>query len=96
VFLFKSFNELFQVEPAVGNNAEDFDMFPDTTIGRIKEGKDVVPGCHITGAVPQMNDVSTLVQKGQKWMVAWSAVFGRVVAFLCSSVGLRLRKATPC
>lgn len=64
VFLFKFFNELFQVESAVGDNAEHFDTGTDTFIGVSKEGKDIVPGRHITGAVPYVDDILASVQKG--------------------------------
>ena len=43
MLIFKCFNELLQVEPAIGNNAENLDMVMNTPIGIGKEGNDVVP-----------------------------------------------------
>ena len=36
-------DKLFQIESTVGDNTEGLDVSPDTIIGCIKEGKDVVP-----------------------------------------------------
>ncbi len=43
VFLLKRFDELLEIEPAVGDDAQNLDAGPDTLIGSGKEGKDVVP-----------------------------------------------------
>jgi hypothetical protein len=49
LFLLKSFDELFQVEPAVGDNSQYLDVGVDTLIGIGEEGNDVIPGDNVAG-----------------------------------------------
>ena len=57
LFLLKPFDELFQVKPAVGNDSENRDAGSNTLIGSGKEGKDIVPGGDVAGAVPEVDHI---------------------------------------
>lgn len=83
-FIFEGLNELFQIEPAIGDDTRHLDAVSNTPIGITEEGKDVIPRSHITRPVPQMNHVFAFIEKGKQRIMTWPAVLDRVVSLLCS------------